>query len=76
MYCEPVNAESSEPVWQVWSDQAILASYWDRWCVLMQKAGRESQISENNCITDWAATHWANPATPENLQRIITAPKP
>lgn len=76
LYAEPVNAESSEPVWQVWSDQAILADYWDHWCTLMRKAGRESQISENNCITDWAATHWAEPATTENLHRIITAPKP
>ena len=74
IYCEPVG-ETAEPVWQVWSDTAILASYWDDWCELMHKAGRESQISENNCVTDWAATHWANPATPENLQKIIQAPK-
>ena len=72
MYCEPVG-ESSEAVWQVWSDKAILADYWTSWCELMHKAGRESQISENNCITDWAASHWANPATHENLQRIIQA---
>ena len=75
MYCEPLSAKSSEAVWQVWSDAAILADYWERWCNLMRVAGRESQISENNCITDWTATHWAIPATPENLQRIISAPK-
>lgn len=74
MYCEPVGI-TSEPVYQVWSDAAILADYWTRWCELMHKAGRESQISENNCITDWAAIHWANPATHENLQRIISASK-
>ena len=73
MYCEPVNAKSSEAVWQVWSDAAILADYWEYWCRLMRLAGRESQISENNCITDWAASHWANTATHENLQRIIQA---
>ena len=74
MYCEPVG-NTSEAVWQVWSDAAILADYWTCWCELMHKAGRESQISKNNCITDWAATHWAEPATQENLQRIISAPK-
>lgn len=74
MYCEPVG-ETAEAVWHVWSDAAILADYWTRWCNLMRVAGRESQISENNCITDWAATHWATPATPENLQRIVSAPK-
>jgi len=44
--------------------------------MLMKAAGREAQITENNCITDWAATHWAEPATPKNLRRIIAAPKP
>lgn len=74
MYCEPVG-ESSEAVWHVWSDQAILADYWTRWCKLMHKAGHDSQISENNYIIDWATTNWAIPATPENLLKIISAPK-
>lgn len=74
IYCEPVG-KTSEAVWHVWSDAAILADYWTRWCELMHKAGRTSQISENNCVTDWAATHWATPATLENLQRIVSAPK-
>lgn len=75
LYCEPVG-ESSEAVWHVWSDKAILASYYDHWCGLMRKVGRESQICEFNCITDWVATHWATPATADNLLRIISAPKP
>lgn len=76
IYCEPVNAKSTEAIWQVWSDAAILAEYWEYWCGRMRNVGRESQISENNCITDWAATHWAVPADAESLQRIISAPKP
>lgn len=75
IYCEPVNEKSVEPVWHIWSEKAILADYWTRWCELMHKAGRESQISENNCVTDWAATHWAVPATTESMLRIISAPK-
>lgn len=74
IYCEPVG-ETAEAVWQVWSDAAILADYYERWCGLMYKTRRESQICEFNCITDWVATHWASPATPETLHKIIFAPK-
>lgn len=75
IYAEPVTPTNMEAVFHVYSDRAILAEYWDRWCELMTKAGRESQITENNCVTDWAATHWAIPATTESLLRIIAAPK-
>ena len=70
IYSEPLSAESYEPIWQIWSDKAILVSYWDYWCGRMREADRVSQISENNCITDWAAVHWALPATRENLAHI------
>lgn len=76
IYCEPVNEQCVEPVFHVLSDRAILAEYWDYWSSTMRAVGRESQISENNCITDWTATHWAVPATTESLLRIISAPKP
>jgi hypothetical protein len=33
------------------------------------------EYDEQRCITDWATTHWAMLATPENLQKIIQAPK-
>jgi hypothetical protein len=75
IYREPLSETCDEAVWHVWSDAAILADYWTDWCELMRKAGREPQISKNNCINDWATTHWAAPATPENLLRIIWAPK-
>ena len=70
IYSEPLSLESYEPIYQIWSDAAILASYWDYWCGKMRAVGRESQISENNCITDWAAVNWALPATAENLAHI------
>jgi hypothetical protein len=75
MYVEPVSATSSEPVYQVLSDKAVLDFYWEYWCSRMRAVGREAQISENNCILDWSAIHWAEPATPESLLRIISAPK-
>ena len=76
IYCEPVSETSSTPVYQILSDQAILDTYWDYWYKQMVKVGRESQISENSCITDWAVTHWAVVATPENLAEMFGAPKP
>jgi hypothetical protein len=74
IYCEPVSETSSEAIYQIYSDRAILDTYWDYWSSAMRAVGRESQISENNCITDWAATHWAWPADSESLQKIIQAP--
>jgi hypothetical protein len=75
IYCEPVSETSDEAVYQIYSDRAILDTYWDYWSSTMRAVGRESQISENNCILDWSAIHWAEPATPESLLRIISAPK-
>jgi hypothetical protein len=75
IYCEPVSETSSEPVYHIYSDRAILDTYWDYWSTAMRAVGRELQISENHCITDWAAVHWAWPADSESLQKIIQAPK-
>jgi hypothetical protein len=75
IYCEPASETSSEAVYQIYSDRAILDTYWDYWSSTMRALGRELQISENHCITDWATVHWAWPADHESLQKIITAPK-
>lgn len=74
LYVEPVNSKSFEPIWQVFSDRAILADYWEYWCTQMHKVNKVHEISETNCIDDWVVTHWAIPATAENLQKIIAAP--
>jgi hypothetical protein len=75
IYSEPASETSSEAVYQIYSDRAILDTYYDYWSSTMRAVGRESQISENNCITDWTAVHWAWPADSESLQKIISAPK-
>jgi hypothetical protein len=75
IYCEPVSETSLEPVYQIYSDRAILDTYWDYWCSTMRAVGREAQISENNCILDWTAIHWAWPVDKESLLKIIQAPK-
>lgn len=75
IYCEPAGENTSEPVYYIYSDRAILDTYWDYWSSTMRAVGRESQISENNCITDWVAVHWGWPADKESLLQIIQAPK-
>jgi hypothetical protein len=79
IYCEPVSETCDEAVWQVWSDKAILADYFENWRNRMKKAHKPLsaflEYDEQRCIADWATTHWAMPATPENLLKIIWAPK-
>ena len=73
---EPASAESSEPVYTIMSDAAILAQYFDYWGERMASVGKADQINEEDCILDWATIHWATPATSEALVKIISAPNP
>ena len=81
LFAEPAG-ESSEPVWMIYSDDAILATYWETWktqgIAYNKRHGLEEHngISPPRCIDDWVTIHWAVPATPENLLNIISAPKP
>lgn len=71
IYVEPVSEKCSAPVWNVLSEEAILASYYDYWQERMIRANKQDQISEQACIEDWVIIHWATEATPESLLRII-----
>jgi hypothetical protein len=80
LYCEPVGA-TSEPVWMIYSEEAIIAEYWEAWerqGIAYNKAHGLAQftgITARRCIEDWTIVRWAVPATPETLQKIISAPK-
>ena len=80
LFAEPVG-DTSEPVWMVYSEDAIVAEYWETWerqGMAYNKAhGHDiyKDISRSNCIQDWVVVHWAVEATPENLLKIISAPK-
>lgn len=81
LYAEPAGS-SSEPIWLVYSDGAILATYWELWLARMTEHNvthnkpEGTGVNPINCIDDWVVTNWAVPATPENLLNIISAPKP
>ena len=70
MYIEPAGY-TSEPVYIIMSDNAVLATYWEYWSENMQKAGLDSEISKENCIQDWAVLHWAWVVTPEKLKEVV-----
>lgn len=71
LYTEPATAFSSEPVYMIMSDKAILANYYDYWRGKMIGAHKQDLISEEACIQDWVTIHWAMEATEEVLLRII-----
>lgn len=81
LFAEPVGS-SSEPVWMIYSDDAILAEYWNHWSSKIIQANQAHGLPEGTnlsplkCIDDWVTTRWAVPATPESLINIISAPKP
>lgn len=81
LFAEPAG-ESSEPVWMIYSDDAILATYWNHWSARGMEYNQANGLDPGTglnplrCIDDWVVIHWAVPATPENLLNIISAPKP
>lgn len=70
MYAEPAG-HSSEPIWTILSDAAVLAYYWEYWCDRMTKAGKSDAINTEDCLLDWASSNWAVEVTPEALLGII-----
>lgn len=72
MYVEPAGS-SIHPVYTIMSDKAVLATYFPYWSSkMMQKhGGWVPEITEENCIIDWAIVNWAEEVTHQALQRIL-----
>lgn len=77
MYCEPAG-QSSEPVWLVYSETAIIAEYWKSWNKRRLQYNAAHGLPEEHghdpqrCIDDWIVVHWALEATPERLVKILS----
>lgn len=79
LIAEPAGG-GAEPVWKIYSEDAIIAEYYDTW----QRHGeaynkahgldKYTNITARRCIDDWVIIHWAVRATPETLLKIIQAP--
>ena len=59
--CYP--GEVGQTVYEVFSEEQILKSYWDYWYGRMcEKFGKEhvdANYSPRECIDDWVIVHWA-----------------
>lgn len=71
MFAEPASLNCSDPVWVILSDTAVLAQYWDYWCMKMIACGKIEELDRETCILDWATVNWAQEATKETLLKII-----
>lgn len=58
-YLEPGPDE--EPRKLVYSEQEILATYWDYWVSQMLRVHKLPMVTEANCIEDWVVLNWAWP---------------
>ena len=47
------------------SEDEIIEQYWDYWCSQMERVGKESLISRENCIEDFCAIHWCVEVFPD-----------
>lgn len=74
IYVEPCSLLSSEPVYHILSDDAVIVTYWDYWREKMTGAGLEHLLDTERCIQDWAVVNWAQEVTAEVLQQFCTAP--
>lgn len=77
MYIEPAGS-SSEPVYTIMSEKAILASYWSRWSSKMpvpDMLEKEVHELEQRCIEDYCAINWATECNEKTLAAIfLSAP--
>lgn len=74
IYVEPASAASSEPIYTIMSDAAVLAEYWEYWQNKMRAVGKHNlngELNRDKCIQDWVTTRWAQEVTRKNLLRII-----
>jgi len=51
--------EFGQHVQETWNKEQILKVYWKHWNVKMFQAGKGDDVNEDNCISDWIVTHWA-----------------
>ena len=71
-YCTPLDPDNNDytPVYTVLSDAEILDNYYVYWSTRMLNVNKAPQITEANCLEDWAVIHWAWPT--DSLE-LITA---
>ena len=56
-YTEPDH--NMQPVTITLTEAEILGQYYPSWVDKLKKVGKEHLISDERCIADWVAEHWA-----------------
>jgi hypothetical protein len=59
-YIDPKTIDKDPPAFIRISEADILKEFMPYWSKKMKKYGKESEISEDNCISDWAILRWAH----------------
>lgn len=70
VYCTPCVG-SSEPIYTILSEDAILAEFWHYWKLRATKMGYfnpdEQEQMQQECIEDFCIEHWATELTTKML---------
>lgn len=80
LIAEPIG-NTSQPVWKIYSEEAIIAEYWEHWQRQGEAYNRAHGLSKytgittSRCIDDWLVINWAIEATADSLLKIISEPK-
>lgn len=69
MVTEPVNGNSNEPVHTIYTDEAVIAEYWQYYSQQMKRVGKEP--TREDCIMSWATVNWAVELTPKIMEDFI-----
>lgn len=63
MHADP--AKDKEPIYSLYSEKAILESYWDHWQTkvmiknILAKRPQMENVTHEECIKDWVTIYWA-----------------
>lgn len=58
-YVEPASDVDLTPVYYTFTDDEIVAMYWDYWSEQMRRAGKLLMVTREHCIMDWVVVNWA-----------------
>lgn len=59
-YIDPKTIDREPPEFITVSEADILKEFFPYWSKKMKKYGKESEITEDNCISDWSILRWAH----------------
>lgn len=68
MITEPIG-NTSEPMHTIYSDNGVIAEYWQYYSQQMKRVGKE--YTREDCIQSWVTVHWAVEVTNKVLEQFV-----